>query len=369
MSDLEEKLLIDKKQMRAVLKELKKWNAPATVLLSLYVPPGRPIGDVMKLLRDELSISDNIKLKKTRQSVKRAISAAIDRVSMIQKIPQNGLVAFCGEDMENGDFICYTFSPPEKVPVFYYRTDKKFIVDILEEMIESEDVVGIVIIERDQATIGILKGSRLEVLDEVEDYIPGKHMMGGQSQRRMDRIIEQMVYDFLKRLGERVSSYFLPYLEMGKLKAVIVAGPGYAKEDFVKGSFLDYRIQRLVSKELVDVAYQGEQGLREVVLKARDIVQFAMYRDANEALETFKSHLAKNTGLVVYGEEDVMRALEMGMVSILLLHEDVEGLEGWKEEAEKYGTKVIVLPGTLPEAEWMYKTFGGVAGILRYKIS
>ncbi|MFP3230975.1 MAG: peptide chain release factor aRF-1 [Caldisphaera sp.] len=368
MSSLEEKLLIDKKQLAQVLKELKEWNAPATVLLSLYVPPGRPIGDVLQLLRDELSISDNIKLKRTRQAVKRAVSAAMDRVSMLQKIPANGLVAFCGENMETGEFICDMFSPPEKVPVFYYRTDKKFVLEILEEMVQNEDVVGIVIVERDQATIGILKGSRLEILDEVEDYIPGKHMMGGQSQRRIDRIIEQMVDEFLKRLGERVTNYFLPYLEMGKLKAIIIAGPGYAKEDFVKGGYLDYRLQQLVNKELIDVAYQGEQGLREVIIKAQNVVQFAVYRDANEALETFKSHLARNTKLVVYGEDDVKRSLEMGMVSILLLHEDVN-IEKWKEEAEKSGAKIIVIPNSLPESDWFYKTFGGVAGILRYKIS
>ncbi len=367
MSNLEEKLLIDKKQLAQVLKELKEWSAPATVLLSLYVPPGRPIGDVLQLLRDELSISDNIKLKRTRQAVKRAVSAAMDRVSMLQKIPQNGLVAFCGENMDTGEFICDMFSPPEKVPVFYYRTDKKFVLEILEEMIQSEDVVGIVIVERDQATIGILKGSRLEVLDEVEDYIPGKHMMGGQSQRRIDRIIEQMVDEFLKRLAERVNNYFLPYLEMGKLKAIIVAGPGYAKEDFVKSGNLDYRLQQLVNKELIDVAYQGEQGLREVVMKAQDVVQFAVYREASDALETFKGHLARNTGLVVYGEDDVKRALEMGMVSMLLLHEDVN-TEKWKEEAEKSGAKVIIIPNSLPESDWFYKTFGGIAGILRYKI-
>ena len=366
----ESKLVISKRQLARLLKELKKWSAPATVLLSLYIPPGRPISDVMNLLREEYSISDNIKLKKTRNAVKRALAAAMDRLQMIPKVPPNGLVLFCGENMETGDFACYVFSPPEKINVFYYRTEKRFITDFLEEMVEDRDAVGILIVERDQATIGMLRGSRLEVLEEMADYIPGKHKMGGQSQRRFDRIIEQMVEEFFKRVGEHAARHFLPYVEKGRLKGLIVAGPGYAKMDFVKGGYLDYRLQKLVSPELVDVAYQGDQGLKEVVMKARNVVQVQMYRDAIDAMEEFKSHLARGTGMVVYGERDVKQALEMGAVKTLLVHEDRDDLEEWKEMAENYsGAKVVIIPSSLPEAEWFKNTFGGLAGILRYKIS
>ncbi len=365
-----EKLVVSKRQLAKILKELKQWSAPATVLLSLYIPPGRPISDVMNLLRQEYSITDNIKLKRTRQAVKRALSAAMDRLQMIPKVPPNGLVLFCGENMETGDFICYVFSPPEKINVFYYRTDKRFITDFLEDMVEDNDVIGILIVERDQGTIGVLRGTRLEVLEELSDYIPGKHKMGGQSQRRFDRIIEQMVEEFFKRFAEHAGRHLIPYLEKGKLKGIIVAGPGYAKIDFVKGGYLDYRLQRLVSKELVDVAYQGDQGLKEVVMKAKSVVQTQLYRDAVEAMEEFKAHLAKNTGMVVYGDQEVRNAIEMGAVKTLLIHEEREDLEEWKELAENYsGAKVIVVPASLPEAEWFKETFGGLAGILRYKIA
>jgi len=364
-----EKLVISKRQLAKLLKELKQWSAPATVLLSLYIPPGRPISDVMSLLREEYSITDNIKLKRTRQAVKRALAAAMDRLQMIPKVPPNGLVLFCGENMETGDFVCHVFSPPERINVFYYRTDKRFITDFLEDMVEDNDVIGIIIVERDQGTIGMLKGSRLEVLEEVSDYIPGKHKMGGQSQRRFDRIIEQMVEDFFKRLAEHAGRHFIPYVEKGKLKGIIVAGPGYAKLDFVKGKFLDYRLQKLVSNELVDVAYQGDQGLKEVVMKAKNVVQTQLYRDAVQAMEEFKAHLAKNTGMVVYGDKEVRNALEMGVVKTLLIHEDREDLEEWKDMAENYsGAKVVIIPSSLPEAEWFKNTFQGLAGILRYKL-
>jgi peptide chain release factor subunit 1 len=155
---IESKISVSRSELRQLLRELKKWSAPATVLLSLYIPPGRPLSDVMQLLRQEYSITDNIKLKRTRQAVKRALSAAMDRLQLVSKVPPNGLVIFCGENMGNGDFICLMISPPEPVPVFYYRTDKRFITEFLDVMVEERDSIGIIIVERDQATIGILRG-------------------------------------------------------------------------------------------------------------------------------------------------------------------------------------------------------------------
>ncbi|MFZ8795883.1 MAG: peptide chain release factor aRF-1 [Acidilobaceae archaeon] len=369
MEELEAKLRVSREELARIIKELKSWSAPATVLLSLYIPPGRPMSDVLQLLKQEYSITDNIKLKRTRQAVKRALSAAIERLQMIPKVPSNGLVVFCGENLDTGDFICYTFTPPEKVPVFYYRTERTFITEFLEDMVEEREAVGIIVVERDQATIGLLKGGRLEVLEELEGYVPGKHEKGGQSQRRYERIIEQLVEEFFKRVGEVANRHFLPLLEKGVLKGIIIGGPGYAKIDFAKGGFLDYRLQQLVSRELVDVAYQGYEGLREAVMKARDVIQAQVYREAVEALEEFKSHLAQMTGLVVYGDNEVTLALEAGVVKTLLVHQEREDVEKWKNIASTRGAKVVVIPAGLPEAEWFKETFGGLAGMLRFKWS
>jgi peptide chain release factor subunit 1 len=160
------------------------------------------------MLRQELAITDNIKLKRTKDRVQRALTAAIDRLSSISKIPQNGLVLFAGENDDTGEFICLMFSPPDPVTVYFYRTDKYFHLEFLEDMLEESDVYGLIVIERDEATIGLLKGSSLIVLEEVEGYVPGKHSKGGQSQRRYDRIIEELVEEFYKRVGEIVNKHF-----------------------------------------------------------------------------------------------------------------------------------------------------------------
>ncbi|EHP70820.1 peptide chain release factor 1 [Metallosphaera yellowstonensis MK1] len=348
---------------------MKKWSAPATVLLSLYIPPGRPVSDVVNMLRQEASIAQNIKLKRTRDAVESAITSAIDRLVTINKVPETGLVMFCGQNFDTNEFKCYMFSPPEKVTVYFYRTDKQFHTEFLEDMVETSDVYGLLIVERDQGTIGLLRGSRIEVLDEEEGYVPGKHMMGGQSQRRIDRIIEELYHDFLKSFGEKVNSYFLPYLESGKLKGILLGGPGYAKKDFYDSDYLDYRLKKLILLPLVDIGYQGEAGLREMVMKSKDLLKNQKYVEIEDLIEELKYHMAKDDGLVVYGIEEVNKALSMGAVDKMIVYDEGRPeLEKIAQEAEKYGTKVYIVGEEVPEAEWVRKTFGGLVGKLRYRV-
>jgi peptide chain release factor subunit 1 len=365
-----EKLSVDRRTLKQIIKELKKWRAHATTLLSLYIPPGRPISDVVNMLRQELAITENIKLKQTRDAVQWALTAAIERLSMIRETPKNGLAVFAGLNKDTGSSVVFMFSPPDPVPVYFYRTDKEFHTEFLEPMVEESDIYGIVIIERDEATIGLLKPSGVQVLDEIEWFIPGKHHKGGQSQRRFDRIIEQMVEEFYKHVAEKINSYFLPLVESGKLKGVIIAGPGYAKQDFLKeADNLDYRIRNLVIGEPMDVAYQGVVGLREVVMKAKDILTKQRFVEALNVFEEFKYHIARDDGYVIYGPKDVEEALINGAVEKLLICDDHAEFEKFEKLAEERGSKVVIIPSSVDEYQWFKDGFACVAAITRYPIS
>ncbi|MEM0028981.1 MAG: peptide chain release factor aRF-1 [Ignisphaera sp.] len=369
-SDMEKKLSVDRITLKRIIKELKKWRAHATTLLSLYIPPGRPISDVVNLLRQELSITENIKLKQTKDAVQWALTAAIERLSMLREVPKNGLVVFAGINKDTGDNVVLMFSPPDPVLVYFYRTDKEFHTEFLEPMVEESDVYGIIIVERDEATIGLLKPSGVLVLDEIEWFIPGKHHKGGQSQRRFDRIIEQMVEEFYKHVAEKANSYFLPLLESKKLKGIIIAGPGYAKLDFLKeADNLDYRLRNLIIGEPIDVAYQGVVGLREVVTKARDILSKQRFVEVLNTFEEFKLHIAKDDGYVIYGEKDVEEALRNGAVEKLLICEDHPEFEKYEKLSSESGAKLIAITNSIDEYQWFKDTFFCLAAIARYPIS
>jgi peptide chain release factor subunit 1 len=276
---------------------------------------------------------------------------------------------FAGEHDETGETIVLVFSPPEPVSVFFYRTDKYFHTEFLESMIEESDVYGLIVVERDEATIGLLKGGSIVVLDELEGYIPGKHTKGGWSQRRFDRIIEEMVEEFYKKVAEKANNYFVPLLEGGKLKGILIGGPGYSKIDFIKGSFLDYRLQKIIIGGPVDVSSQGEPGLRELVERAREFIKETKYHRVRDVLEKFKYHLAKDDGLATYGEAEIRKALELGAVEALIVTEDHPNLAEFKKIAEDRGVELVVVSEDFMEYEWLNKAFGGVVAILRYSLS
>ncbi len=367
---MEEKLSIDRRTLKNIIKELKKWHAHATTLLSLYIPQGRPISEVVSMLRQELAITENIKLKRTRDAVQWALTAAIERLSKLREAPRNGLVVFSGVNEDTNDSIVLLFSPPDPVPIYFYRTDKEFHTEFLEPMVEESNIYGVVIIERDEATIALLKPSGIQILDEIEWFIPGKHHKGGQSQRRFDRIIEQMVEEFYKHVAEKVNNYFVPLIEEGKMKGIIVAGPGYAKHDFLKeADNLDYRVKKLIIGEPIDVAYQGIVGVREAVMKARDILVKQRFIEVLSAIEEFKYHIAKDDGYIVYGLKDVEAALDSGAVDKILVCEEDTTVERLEKIASEKGAKLILLPNSVDEYSWFKDTFGCVVAITRYPIT
>lgn len=87
-------------------------------------------------------------------------------------------------------------------------------------------------------------------------------------------------------------------------------------------------------------------------------------------LEELKYHLAKDDGLIIYGKEQIKKAMEMGAVEAIVIHEDSSDkeLEKLAQDAENYGVKVFVVGDEVPEAEWVKKTFNGVVGKLRYRL-
>jgi len=359
---------VSKEELKRIIKKLKTWSAHATTLLSLYIPPGRPISEVVNTLRQELSITENIKLKATKTKVQTALESAIDRLLRISKTPPNGLVIFSGVNDETGETLTLVIEPPEEVGVFFYRTDKYFHTEFLEDMVEESDVYGLVIVERDEATIGLLKNDRIILLDELEGYIPGKHSKGGWSQRRFDRVIEELTEEFFKKIAEKMNNYFLPYLEQGKLRGIVIGGPGYMKHDFIKSDSIDYRLKQLIVPELIDVSTQSIPGLKELVIRAKDLLKQHSYVKIFDAIEEFKTHLAKDDGLITYGEKEVLTALSMGAVKYLIVTEDYEKIENILKEAGERNVTVYVVNNEIPEYEWLKKTFNGLVAVLRYQL-
>ncbi len=114
-----------------MLKELASKEGRGTELISLYIPPGRRISDVIAYLREEWGTASNIKSKTTRKNVQDAIVRVMERLKLFKEVPETGLCIFCGTIPTDkpgvGRMELYVVVPPEPINIYLYRCDQRFI--------------------------------------------------------------------------------------------------------------------------------------------------------------------------------------------------------------------------------------------------
>jgi peptide chain release factor subunit 1 len=150
----------------------------------------------------------------------------------------------------------------------------------------------------------------------MESTVPSKTVKGGMSQKRYDRIRDDALNEFFRKVAEEASELLL---KQEKMKNVIIGGPGPVKDMFYRKSYLNYQIQNKVIG-VKDIGSTDEYGLEELVVKSQDLLQEAAITKERELIQKFFTEL-KNGGNVVYGYEDTKKALEAGAVETLLISE------------------------------------------------
>lgn len=411
MADVSSKELYEFKK---TLKELSDKRGKGTELVSVYIPPDKQLSDVGKHMRDELGQSANIKSKSTRKNVQSAIEVILQRIRLFKKPPANGVVLFVGMIPKGGPgtekMETYVFEPPEPITTYWYQCNNEFFLEPLEYMIEERETYGLAVIDRKEATIATLRGKKVNIITHLTSGVPGKHKAGGQSQRRFDRVIDLAAHEFKKRIGQHMNEEFLT---LDELSGVIIGGPGFTKEEFVKGDYLNYEIKDKIIAT-VDTSYTGEFGIREVIDKSADILNDLDVMHEKSIVQKFLKELIKEKGLASYGEEEVRNNLIIGAVDTLLLSEDLLAthrvlkcpncgntseiivrnkdefdklehkcdncsdnlkeessktlVEYFVEKSEEMDTNIEFISSETEEGIQLLKAFGGVAAILRYHV-
>ncbi|WP_456482731.1 peptide chain release factor aRF-1 [Methanopyrus sp.] len=312
---------VERYRFKKMIERLENMRGQGTELITIYIPPEKRLSDVVAQMREEYSQASNIKSKRTRKNVQSAIEVVMQRLKMVGETPENGLVVLVGtvQDGTKEKMVAELIEPPEPVDRFIYRCDSKFYLEPLKEYLEEKDVYGILVMDRREATIGLVKGKRIEPVKRLTSDVPGKHKAGGQSQRRFDRLIEHAAHEFYQKVGEAAREAFE---DVKNLKGIIVGGPGPTKEEFLDGDYLPKDLKEKVLA-VVDVGNTDESGLREALNKAEEALKEAELVREKRLVRKFMEE-AVNGELAAYGDE-VDELLKMGAVDVLLVSEDLEG--------------------------------------------
>ena len=273
---------------------------------------------------------------------------------------RNGIVLLFGE--LNGKLHRQALEPPQPVQSFIYRCERGFYLDPLYQMIDVDETYGILVLDLAEATIGYLKGSNVRTYADIKSQVPNKHHHGGMSSLRFERLRDDAINGYFKKISERCTKAFLGQ----GLRGVIIGGPAMTKNDFMAGDYLHHELRKMVMG-VFDVEHTNENGLKEAVAAAEGQLTTCHFVQEKRILDRFWSE-AGSDGLQVSGMDETLKRLKVGQVQTLILSDslDIETIEGLKDIADQYDTEVLMLG----EDEDFGKAFTStvkIGGILRYK--
>lgn len=348
-------------KIRKTLEELSQKTGRGTELISLYVPQGKQLHEVITNLREEQGTADNIKSDLTRTHVVDSLSKVVQRLKLYKKTPERGLVIFCGAlPPEGGGPLgsevvkVYEIDPPKDLKTFLYRCDDHFHVDILKDMLKDDNLIGFLAIDAKDAGWGLLHGDKIEVLKETGSGVAGKHRQGGQSAKRFQKLREMELTYFFNRVADITKEYFI---DIYPIKGLIISGPGPTKEEFINNNYLEYRLQDMVLTT-IDASYSGSEGIREAFAKSGDILSdFRMVEEKKIVEELFK-HINSNTGLGAYGMTEVINYLKNNVADKIIVTDDTNlyRIECKCKKCQNIQEDIIELPKVIPRKTELLKT-------------
>ncbi|MCA9485644.1 MAG: peptide chain release factor aRF-1 [Nanoarchaeota archaeon] len=359
----------DKQKLEDLIELLGNIRGRHTELVTVLIPAGANVNLIQRQLEGEKSTASNIKSTATRKNVIAALEMIIRELKNYNQPPPNGMAIYCGNISQkegDSDIQLWVYEPPKPLNVKIYRCDQEFIIDPLKEMASVQELYGLLVIDRQMATIGLLEGDRIKVMQKLTSGVPGKIRAGGQSSQRFHRITEGLAKEFFRRVAEEMKNIFF---DMPKLKGIMVGGPIPTKEDFLEEGQLVTKLKEKVIA-IKDLGYVDEHGLELLVEASQDDIAEQEIIKEKKILERFFNTLGRDSKMAAYKEDGVRRALERGAVDVLIISKKLEKEKAVEFErlAEDIGSTVVFVGVEHQDGEQFWNLTNGLGAVLRFAV-
>lgn len=411
----EEDKNIEQWKIKKLIKSLEAARGNGTSMISLIIPPKDQISRVAKMLGDEFGTASNIKSRVNRLSVLGAITSTQQRLKLYTRVPDNGLVIYCGtivtpEGKEKK--VNIDFEPFKPINTSLYLCDNKFHTEPLNELLESDEKFGFIVIDGNGALFGNLSGNTRTVLHRVTVDLPKKHGRGGQSALRFARLRLEKRHNYLRKVAELAVQFFITN-DRPNVSGLIVAGSADFKSELSASDMFDQRLRAIILK-IVDVSYGGDNGFNQAIELSAEVLQNVKFIQEKKLISTFFEEIAQDTSKYCFGVDDTLKCLDLGAVHTLIVWENLEmtrfqfknpaggadivkflnkdqekNTENFKDDAtnadleiiesislvewfannyRRFGANLEFVTNRSQEGSQFCRGFGGIGGILRYKV-
>ena len=352
--DIEKQDSVKVYKIRKTLEELSRKSGRGTELITVYIPKGKQLHEIIGTLQQEQGTADNIKSDLTRSHVVDSLGKVVQRLKLYKKTPERGLVMFCGAlPPEEGGPLgsevvkVWEIDPPKDLNQYLYRCDDHFHVDILKDMLKDDNLIGFLAIDSKDAGWGLLHGDKIEVLAQTGSGVAGKHRQGGQSAKRFQKLREMELTYYFNRVAQTTREYFI---DIYPVKGLVISGPGPTKEDFINGNYLEYRLQNNIIAT-IDSSYSGSEGIREAFAKSSDILGNFRLVEEKKLVEALFREINGNTGKGSYGLQEVIDFLKNNVVETLIITDNtnLSRVEGVCKRCKNVQEDIVERPEVIPK--------------------
>ena len=402
-------------KIKKLIKSLEAARGNGTSMISLIIPPKDQISRVAKMLADEFGTASNIKSRVNRLSVLGAITSVQQRLKLYSKVPQNGLVIYCGTivtDEGKEKKVNIDFEPFKPINTSLYLCDNKFHTEALSALLADDNKFGFIVMDGNGALFGTLCGNTRDVLHKFTVDLPKKHGRGGQSALRFARLRMEKRHNYVRKVAETAVQLFISN-DRPNVEGLILAGSADFKTELSQSDMFDPRLQCKVLK-IVDVSYGGENGFNQAIELASEVLSNVKFIQEKKLIGRYFDEISQDTGKFCFGFEDTLQALNMGAIETLIVWENLDItryvlknhaagevvvlhlspdqekdktyfvdketgvelelsdkcplLEWLANNYKSFGATLEIVTDRSQEGSQFCKGFGGIGGILRYRV-
>lgn len=306
-----------------------------------------------------------------------------------------------------------SFEPFKPINTSLYLCDNKFHTEALAELLESDQSFGFIIMDGNGSLFGTLSGNTRTVIHKISVDLPKKHGRGGQSALRFARLREEARHNYVRKVAELAVQHFIADNKCS-VAGLVLAGSADFKTELGQSDLFDPRLQaKIVST--VDVSYGGENGFNQAIELSAGALQNVKFVQEKRLIQKYFDEIATETGKYCFGIEDTFKALDLGAVETLIVWENLEHmryvlkdgegkevvlmltkeqekdqnrfkdkatgeameqleepaplLEWLAENYRQFGTSLELVTDRSQSGMQFVKGFGGIGGLLRYKVA
>jgi len=279
-------------------------------------------------------------------------------------------------------------------------------------LLADDNRFGFIVMDGNGALFGTLQGNTRDVLHKFTVDLPKKHGRGGQSALRFARLRMEKRHNYVRKVAETAVQLFIAN-DKPNISGLILAGSADFKTELSQSDMFDPRLQGKVIK-LVDVSYGGENGFNQAIELAAESLANVKFIQEKKLINRYFDQISQDTGKFCFGVEDTLRALEMGAVETLIcwenldiqrfvlknhttgeekilhltseqekdmthftdketgveleLEENMPFLEWLANNYKNFGATLEIITDRSQEGSQFVRGFGGIGGMLRYKV-